>query len=62
MKKYHKLYIDGQWRTPSSTQFVEIINPATNQVCAQTPLANERDVIAAIEAARAAFVKAIIYE
>jgi len=55
MKKHHKLYIDGQWCTPSSTQFVEIINPATNRVCARTPMANERDVIAAIEAARVAF-------
>ena len=55
MKKHHRLYIDGLWRAPSSKQFAEIVNPATNQICARTPLANEQDVIAAIEAARAAF-------
>jgi len=55
MKIHSKLYINGQWCTPSSKQFAEIINPATNQACARTPLANEQDVIAAIEAARAAF-------
>jgi len=55
MKIYDKFYINGQWVAPLSGQFHDINNPATNQPCARTPLANENDVKVAIEAARAAF-------
>jgi len=55
MKEHNELYIDGSWVSPLSNNYDEIINPATGQVCARTPLAGEADVNAAIEAARAAF-------
>ena len=55
MKIHDKLYINGQWRTPLSAKFEEIINPANNKVYARVPMANEQDVNSAIEAARAAF-------
>ncbi len=55
MKVYDKLYINGSWVAPQSDNYAEIVNPASNQVCARTPLANDQDVVAAIEAARAAF-------
>jgi aldehyde dehydrogenase (NAD+) len=55
MYSFQKLYINGQWLAPLSGQYHEISNPATENICARTPLANENDVIAAIEAARRAF-------
>ena len=55
MKIYDKLYINGSWVSPTSNEYADIINPANDQVCARTPLANEQDVVTAIESARAAF-------
>ncbi len=55
MKIYDKLYINGSWVSPTCNEYADIINPANDQVCARTPLANEQDVVTAIEAARAAF-------
>lgn len=55
MKLYDKLYINGSWVASSTNDFADVVNPADNSVCARTPLANEDDVIHAIEAARAAF-------
>jgi aldehyde dehydrogenase (NAD+) len=49
------LYIGGNWVSPVSTQTLEAINPATEDVIGVVPQANEADVVAAIAAARAAF-------
>jgi malonate-semialdehyde dehydrogenase (acetylating)/methylmalonate-semialdehyde dehydrogenase len=48
-------YIDGQWVTPTTSEYLDVINPATGEVLAQTPLSGEGDVARAIEAAAAAF-------
>ncbi|MCH2177542.1 MAG: aldehyde dehydrogenase family protein [Mariniblastus sp.] len=57
VKVHDRLYINGQWTAPHSTRVHEIINPATTQVCAVTPLANEADCIQAIDAACEALPK-----
>ena len=51
MKKHDKFFLNGLWVSPDSTQVHEIINPATDEVCAEVPLANEIDCVRAIESA-----------
>ncbi|MGO8875422.1 MAG: aldehyde dehydrogenase family protein [Acidimicrobiales bacterium] len=50
-----KLYIDGAWVAPHSTETVEVIDSATEEVIGTVPLATAADVDAAVAAARAAF-------
>ena len=51
-----KSYINGQWVLPlSSTQTLDAINPATEEVCATIALCGADDVDRAVAAARAAF-------
>ena len=54
MKIHDTFYINGQWVTPNSSRVHEVYNPATNELCAVTPLANDTDCIEAIEAANRA--------
>jgi betaine-aldehyde dehydrogenase len=51
----YKMYIGGKWVDADSGKTYGIINPATEEVFAQVPLAGESDVNKAIEAARQAF-------
>jgi aldehyde dehydrogenase (NAD+) len=55
MREYLKLYIDGQWVSPSDSKTAEVINPATEQVSGRIALGNEADVDKAVQAARKAF-------
>jgi malonate-semialdehyde dehydrogenase (acetylating)/methylmalonate-semialdehyde dehydrogenase len=48
-------YINGGWRHSSSGQSLDVVNPATAEVLAKTPLSGEEDVAAAVESAAAAF-------
>jgi acyl-CoA reductase-like NAD-dependent aldehyde dehydrogenase len=50
----YKLYIDGQWVTPTGGTY-EIINPATEEVVGLAPEATVDDVAAAAAAAKQAF-------
>ncbi|WNG79686.1 aldehyde dehydrogenase family protein [Mycobacterium sp. ITM-2016-00316] len=50
-----ELYIDGEWVSPSSTEIIEVINPATEQVLGTVPAGTDADVDAAVVAARKAF-------
>ncbi len=51
-----KSYIAGEWVLPvSSTEVVEAINPATEEVCARVAVCGPDDVDRAVSAARAAF-------
>ncbi|MGD0081725.1 MAG: aldehyde dehydrogenase family protein [Acidimicrobiales bacterium] len=50
-----KLYIDGAWVAPGSTETVEVIDSATEEVIGTVPLGTAADVDAAVRAARAAF-------
>jgi aldehyde dehydrogenase (NAD+) len=55
MKKFDKLYINGEWVKSNSTEFIEVINPATENPCACVPRGNWEDVNAAVASARQAF-------
>ena len=55
MREYLKLYIDGQWVSPSETKTAEVINPATEEVSGRIALGNAADVDKAVKAASRAF-------
>jgi len=44
-------YINGEWVKPFVTEYFDVINPATGQVIARTPLSGASDVDAAARAA-----------
>ena len=48
-------YVNGQWIDSKATEWLDVTNPATGEVIAQTPLSSAAEVAAAIEAAAAAF-------
>jgi malonate-semialdehyde dehydrogenase (acetylating) / methylmalonate-semialdehyde dehydrogenase len=48
-------YIDGSWVESKSTEWRDVINPATAETIAQTPLTAAAEVNAAVEAASVAF-------
>lgn len=48
-------YVDGRWSTAGADVRSAIVNPASEQVVAEVPLAHASHVMAAIEAARRAF-------
>jgi malonate-semialdehyde dehydrogenase (acetylating)/methylmalonate-semialdehyde dehydrogenase len=48
-------YVNGAWLRSAATEFVEVINPATAEVLARTPISTVDDVAAAVSAAAAAF-------
>ncbi len=50
-----KLYIDGQWQVSQSHEFIEVINPATEEVFDKVAAGNMADINAAVIAARKAF-------
>jgi aldehyde dehydrogenase (NAD+) len=50
------LYIGGEWVTPSTSNTIEVISPATEEVIARVPEAAEGDVDKAVAAAQAALV------
>lgn len=55
MKDYSQLYINGQWVNSTGQQTFDVINPATENVCANVVMGTKEDVDAAVIAARAAF-------
>jgi len=55
MREYLKFYINGEWVDPTSPNKFDVINPASEAVCAQISLGNEVDVDKAVKAARVAF-------
>ncbi|MCS6994820.1 MAG: CoA-acylating methylmalonate-semialdehyde dehydrogenase [Anaerolineales bacterium] len=48
-------YVNGQWVEPQGVESVEVINPATGETRAHTPLSRTAEVEAAVQAAAAAF-------
>jgi malonate-semialdehyde dehydrogenase (acetylating)/methylmalonate-semialdehyde dehydrogenase len=48
-------FIDGSWRSPSSDSGMEVLNPATGEVIAKSPVGAGADVAAAVDAASKAF-------
>ena len=55
MRDYRQFYINGEWVNPATPNDFDVINPATEEVCAQISLGSETDVDNAVAAARAAF-------
>lgn len=56
MKTIEQIYINGQFVTPQGDEWLELINPATEQPIARVRLGNEQDTQLAIAAAKAAYV------
>ncbi|TXL76705.1 aldehyde dehydrogenase family protein [Vineibacter terrae] len=48
-------YIDGAWVAPAVPKSIDVINPATEEPCAQISLGSAKDVDRAVAAAKAAF-------
>jgi betaine-aldehyde dehydrogenase len=51
----YELYINGVFVNPQSTTTIDVIDPATTEVVARVPDANDADVDRAVKAARTAF-------
>jgi malonate-semialdehyde dehydrogenase (acetylating)/methylmalonate-semialdehyde dehydrogenase len=47
-------FIDGEWRYSKTTQYLEVVNPATAKVMALVPLTQKDEVDEAVQAAQAA--------
>ena len=48
-------YVNGAWRKSTATEFVNVINPASGELIARTPISMKADVDAVVQAAAAAF-------
>ena len=48
-------YVNGEWRASTTKEYVDVINPATAEVLARTPLSTQADVDAAVQMAAEAF-------
>ncbi|EED36591.1 aldehyde dehydrogenase [Luminiphilus syltensis NOR5-1B] len=55
MRDYKQFYINGEWVDPQTVNDFDVIDPATETVCAHISLGGEADVDAAVAAAKAAF-------
>ncbi len=55
MEHSRQFYIGGQWVDPSTSETLEVINPATEQPITSIAMGGEQDVDAAVQAARTAF-------
>ena len=56
MRDYMKFYIDGKWVDPIAPKSLDVINPATEEVCGHVSAGTAADVDAAVKAAQKAFV------
>ena len=52
---FDKLYIDGAWTSPDSTETIDVIDSVTEDVMATVPAGTAADVDGAVAAAKAAF-------
>lgn len=55
IKEKYDLFIDGNFVKPSSGNYFNTINPATNEILASIAYANKKDVDKAVKAARKAY-------
>ena len=51
MREYNQFYINGEWVDPVIPNSLDVINPATEEVCAQISMGSEEDVNRAVAAA-----------
>jgi betaine-aldehyde dehydrogenase len=50
-----KFFIDGEWLAPASKETIDVHNAGTGEVMGKVPAGGEKDIDAAVAAARAAF-------
>jgi aldehyde dehydrogenase (NAD+) len=55
VKTYDRLFIGGEWVSPSGTGTIDVINPTTEEVLGRVPDSTEADVDKAVALARDAF-------
>ncbi len=55
MREYMQFYIDGQWVDPVAPASMDVINPATEEVCGHISAGSAADVDKAVAAAKKAF-------
>ena len=55
MSDKKKFYINGKWVSPKSNKSIQVINPATEDVCAEISLGSKEDVNDAVLSAKEAF-------
>jgi betaine-aldehyde dehydrogenase len=55
MPNRDRFFIGGQWTAPSSRESIEVHNAGTGEVMGRVPAGGEKDVDAAVKAARSAF-------
>ena len=55
MSDKKKFYINGKWVSPKSNKSIKVINPATEEVCAEISLGSKEDVNDAVLSAKDAF-------
>lgn len=48
-------FIDNEWVAPASGEYLDVVNPATEEVIFKQPRGTKPDVDKAVDAARAAF-------
>src|SRR4051794_17582886 len=53
--KYDRLFIDGTWVPPATSDKISVISPFSEQLVAQVPDASTADADRAVAAARVAF-------
>ena len=55
MSDKKKFYINGKWVSPKSNKSIQVINPATEEVCAEISLGSKEDFNDAVLSAKEAF-------
>ena len=55
MREEHKFFINGVWVDPSSSEIIEVENPATEEIIGTIAAGSKEDISAAVEAAKNAF-------
>jgi aldehyde dehydrogenase (NAD+) len=55
MQNIDRFYVDGKWVSADGRRTIDVINPATEEACAQLSLGTSEDVDAAVAAAKEAF-------
>lgn len=55
LRRWERLYVGGAWDEAAGEGFVDVVNPYTEQVCAQVPRGDAGDAARAVAAAKAAF-------
>ena len=55
MQNRDKLFIGGEWTVPSSRESIDVHNAGNGEVMGRVPAGGEKDVDAAVRAARGAF-------